>query len=113
MQALGGLGEREREVISGLAPRERPAITVDDVVASTASRASANLMLSRLARKGWLRRLRRGVYAIVPLSARTATPVVDDPFGVAMQVFQPCYLSGWTAAERWALREQVSNTVVV
>jgi len=73
----------------------------------------ANLVLSRLARKGWLIRLRRGVYGVVPLASQTATPVTEDSFAVAMRLFVPCYLSGWTAAEHWGLTEQVHNAVAV
>lgn len=77
------------------------------------SRKAANLLLSRLTRKGWLRRLRRGWYAVVPLSSTSAEPVSEDPLAVAMQLFAPCYISGWTAAQHWELTEQIANTVVV
>lgn len=111
---LGGLGEAEREVLSALAALERPAVTADDVVRLLGKkRSAANLLLSRLARKGWLRRLRRGVYAVVPLSSRSGEPVVEQPFAVAMELFAPCYISGWTAAEHWDLTEQIFNAVVV
>lgn len=113
-QGRGGLGERERQVLAGLAALERPVVTADDVVRRfQITRQHANLTLSRLARKGWLRRLRRGAYTVVPLSSQTARPVVEDPRAVAMALFSPCYISGWTAAEHWGLTEQVSNTVVV
>lgn len=110
----GGLGEREREVLSVLASLERPTVSADDVLRHfDVTRKGANVMLSRLARKRWLRRLRRGSYAVVPLSSRTGRPVVEEPLATAMALFSPCYISGWTAAEHWGLTEQVSNTVVV
>lgn len=97
-----------------LAALERPALTVDDVISAVPmARGAANLMLSRLARKGWLQRLRRGRYAVVPLSARSSQGTNEDPLAVAMRLFRPCYISGWTAAEHWALTEQVHNAVVV
>lgn len=109
-----GLGEREREVLSVLASLERPTVSADDVQKHfDISRKGANVILSRLARKRWLRRLRRGSYAVVPLSSRTGKMVVEDPLATAMDLFAPCYISGWTAAEHWGLTEQVSNTVVV
>ena len=76
-------------------------------------RGSANLVLSRLARKGWLQRLRRGMYAVVPLSARSAQVAIDDPLAAAMKLFPPCYISGWTAAQHWDLTDQIHNAVVV
>ncbi len=76
-------------------------------------RAAANLLLSRLARKGWLRRFRRGVYAVVPLSSSSAAPPVESPLAVAMQLFTPCYISGWSAAQHWSLTDQIFNAVAV
>ncbi|MFQ5473593.1 MAG: type IV toxin-antitoxin system AbiEi family antitoxin domain-containing protein [Dehalococcoidia bacterium] len=109
-----GLGETERTVLSGLAALERPAVGAADVVRQLGlSRKAANLILSRLARKGWLTRLRRGVYAVVPLSSPVGEPVVEQPLAVAMELFAPCYISGWTAAQHWELTEQISNTIVV
>jgi predicted transcriptional regulator of viral defense system len=111
---LGGLGEAERQALTTLAALERPTVTAADLSPTSAKgHQVANLMLSRLARKGWLIRLRRGVYGVVPLASQTATPVTDDPFAVAMRLFAPCYLSGWTAAEHWGLTEQVHNAVTV
>ncbi len=112
--SLKGLGESEREILSALAALEQPTLSVDEVLdLFDLSRQAANLMLSRLARKGWLRRLRRGVYTIVPLSSSSSQPVVENPLTVAMRLFKPCYISGWTAAEHWDLTEQIHNVVVV
>lgn len=111
---LGGLGERERTILNALAASERPVVTVDDVLNKfDVSRKAANVTLSRLARKGWLRRLRRGAYSVVPLSSRSASPAPEEPLALAMELFPPCYISGWTAAEHWGLTEQVSNSVLV
>ncbi|MEX0893812.1 MAG: type IV toxin-antitoxin system AbiEi family antitoxin domain-containing protein [Gemmatimonadota bacterium] len=111
---MGGLGEGERKVLAALAALERPVVTVDDVLGRfDMSRNHANLTLSRLGRKGWLRRLRRGAYTVVPLASQTAHPTVEDPRAAAMALFSPCYISGWTAAEHWGLTEQISNTIVV
>lgn len=112
--SMKGLGKKERQIVAGLAGLERPAVTADDVVARfPIDRAAANLVLSRLARKGWLRRLRRGFYSVVPLSSYTDRVTIEDPLATAMTLFEPCYISGWTAAEHWALTEQVYNAVVV
>ncbi len=109
-----GLGETERAVLSALAALERPTVTADDVVRRfDVSRQAANLTLSRLARKGWLRRLRRASYAVVPLSSASGQPVVEDPLAVAMDLYSPCYISGWTAAQHWELTEQIYNAIVV
>src|ERR1043166_3899118 len=87
---IRGLGRAERSVLSALAAQERPMVTADDVVRRfCGSRQAANLPLSRRARKGWLRRLRRGGYAVVPLSSASRQPVVEDPLAVAMSLYAP------------------------
>lgn len=109
-----GLGETERGALSALAALEQPTVTADDLIRVRGmERGAANLLLSRLARKGWLDRLRRGVYAIVPLSSRSGRTVVEDPLALAMELFSPCYISGWTAAQHWDLTEQIFNAVLV
>jgi predicted transcriptional regulator of viral defense system len=110
---VGGLGKTERAVLTALAALERPAVTAADVVRRGLSRQAANLALSRLAQKGWLRRLRRGSYAVVPLSSASGQPVLEDPLAVAMHLYAPCFISGWTAAQHWELTEQICNAIAV
>jgi predicted transcriptional regulator of viral defense system len=111
---MKGLGARERLILGYLASTERPTVTAGEIVDHfRVSRAAANLLLSRLAKKGWLHRLRRGRYSIVPLSSRSLQPVIESPLAAAMELFSPCYISGWSAAEQWDLTDQVSNAVVV
>jgi len=111
---LRGIGETERRMITALSAAEVPVVSADDIVSSLGiSRTAANLGLARLAKKGWLQRLRRGRYSLVPLSSRSAAPAVEDPLAVAMQLFSPCYVSGWTSAQHWDLTDQIHNAVVV
>jgi len=58
-------------------------------------------------------RVRQGLYVPVPLEARTADVVLEDPWVIAEQLYSPCYIGGWTAAEYWGLTEQIFRTVVV
>ena len=72
------------------------------------SRLAASRRLSALVRAGWLDRVRRGVYSVRPLDAVRGTPIAEeDPWTVAMRVFDPCYIGGWTAAGHWHLTEQL------
>ncbi len=70
-------------------------------------------LLAYLARRGWLSRVRRGLYVAVPLDARRPGEWVEDPWVVAERTFSPCYLGGWTACQHWGLTEQVFRTVLV
>lgn len=70
-------------------------------------------LLGYLARRGWLSRVRRGLYVAVPLDTRRPGEWVEDPWVVAVSVFDPCYIGGWSACEHWDLTEQVFRTVLV
>jgi predicted transcriptional regulator of viral defense system len=68
--------------------------------------------LSRWAQYGWLRRVRRGLYIGVPVEAANPQSWSEDPLVVAAEVW-PCYFTGWTAANEWALTDQVFRTTVL
>jgi predicted transcriptional regulator of viral defense system len=76
--------------------------------------AAASIQLARLTRRGWLSRARRGLYVVLPLEAtpgRSATTA--DPWLLAHQLFAPCYIGGWSAAEHWGLTEQLFRLTLV
>ena len=50
---------------------------------------------------------------MVRLAVITPEASVDAPLALAMSLFSPCYISGWTAAEHWDLTEQIFNSIVV
>jgi len=70
-------------------------------------------LLAYLARRGWLSRVRRGLYVAVPLDARRPGEWVEDAWVVADRVFSPCYIGGWSACEHWDLTDQVFRTILV
>jgi len=109
-----GLGSAERRALSMLTAMERPLVTASDLMSVAGlDRQAANLMLSRLSRKGWLRRVRRGAYETVPLSSSPTHATTADPVAMAMELFSPCFISGWTAAQHWDLTEQIFNSIAV
>jgi predicted transcriptional regulator of viral defense system len=69
--------------------------------------------LSRWAANGWVRRVRRGLYIAVPVEASDPSAWSEDALVVAAAVWSPCYFTGWTAANHWALTEQVFRTTVL
>ncbi len=73
----------------------------------------AGQLLVYLARRGWLSRVRRGLYIAVPLDARRSGEWIEDPWVVAERLFRPCYVGGWSACEHWDLTEQVFRTLLV
>ncbi len=109
---LAGLSELQRRIMGSFVAGEKVVIRAEDVQeAHPVGRKAANLILSRLHQKGWLRRLRRGVYGAIPLESETTQPAIENAWPVAMELFAPCYISGWSAAEHWDLTEQIFNSV--
>ena len=75
--------------------------------------AAAAKLLSRWSGQGWIRRIRRGLYAPVPLAAGEGDPVIEDPWTLVPELFAPAYVGGMTAAHHWDLTEQIFRTVYV
>lgn len=69
--------------------------------------------LAHWAERGWLRRVRRGLYIPVPVEAERPESWSQDPMVLAEAVWSPCYFTGWTAANHWSLTEQVFRTTVL
>jgi predicted transcriptional regulator of viral defense system len=89
-------------------------ISVDDVTAALQiDRRQATKLLARWNMQGWIKRLRRGVYAPVPLASLGQDQVLDDPWLIVPTLFGPAYIGGWTAAEHWGLTEQIFRSVCV
>jgi predicted transcriptional regulator of viral defense system len=73
----------------------------------------AQYFLASWAKRGWLSRLRYGIYLPVDISAESSDEVLVDPWKIAAELFNPCYVSGWSAAEHWNLTEQIFETTVI
>jgi predicted transcriptional regulator of viral defense system len=73
----------------------------------------AHELLAYLARRGWLTRVRRGLYVPVPLEAQVSGEWSEDAWILAAKTFEPCFIGGWSACEHWQLTEQIFRTVIV
>lgn len=70
-------------------------------------------VLSRLACKGWLQRLERGVYMVVPLEAGPQRVWSESALVIAPHLIQPAAVAYWSALHYWNMTEQVPHTVFV
>ena len=73
----------------------------------------AGILLTYFVTKGWLSRVRRGLYITVPLGTVNPQDYRENPLVVANRIFSPCYIGGWSAAEHWEFTDQIFNSVVV
>jgi predicted transcriptional regulator of viral defense system len=78
------------------------------------SNHDAAVHLGRLERGGWLARARRGLYLVLPIEAKPGNAAIaEDAWVLAAELYAPCYIGGWTAAEHWGLTEQLFRSTFV
>jgi predicted transcriptional regulator of viral defense system len=67
--------------------------------------------LERLERKGWIRRIRRGKFVVIPLSSgEDRTPQLHE-FLIAMQLVDPAAIAYWSALNHHGMTEQLPRAV--
>lgn len=69
--------------------------------------------LERLQSKGWIRRIRRGRFAVIPLSSGEDRSPQLHEFVVAMELVSPAVIAYWSALNHHGLTEQLPRTVFV
>jgi predicted transcriptional regulator of viral defense system len=111
---LGGLGKLERASLSVLLRNTNTIITPRQAAEIwQLNPVQAAKRLAWYKQKGWLQRIRQGVYIPVPLVSLSSDVVPEEPFAIAAQLFSPCYIGGVNAANYWDLTEQLFRTVTV
>ena len=110
----GGISQRTLPLLQTLHRRFPAAFTVAEAAEATGvDAARAHQLLAYLAQRGWLERVRRGLYITVPLEAHVQGQWREDAWVIAAKTFDPCYIGGWSACEHWGLTEQLFREVVV
>ena len=114
MLPIGGLRGASREKLSKVLRHSKGAISAADASrALNVERAEAARLLSNWSARGWLSRVRRGLYVSVPLESSTPDLPLDDGWVVAERLFAPCYIGGWSAVMHWGLTEQLFRSTLV
>jgi len=114
MARLTGIGKIDRERLAAILRGTKGTVSVEDAAnILDVDATDAAKMLSRWTKKGWMSRIRRGLYVSVPLESRTADIPLEDSWLVADRLFSPCYIGGWSAAEHFDLTEQIFSTILV
>ena len=103
-----------REKISRLLREAGDVISIERAAAILdLSPAATAKTLGRWCQQGWLKRVRHGVYAPVPVEAEKPDQVLEDVWGFIPELFGQAYIAGWSAAEHWDLTEQIFNDLCV
>ena len=77
------------------------------------TREQSSLLLNSWNKQGRVKRLQRGIYIPIPLTAESRDVSPDEPSLIAMQLFTPCYIGGWSALEYWNMTEQLFHSLMV
>ena len=114
MLSIGGLRKASRERLSKVLRQARGSISSADASrALNVKQTEAARLLSQWSSRGWLTRVRRGLYVPVPLESSTADLPLEDTWAVAERIFSPCYIGGWSAAAHWGFTEQLFRSTLV
>ena len=105
-----------KEALTRLSRKSKSGLVTIEQAATAlgVSRLAAATRLANLHHQGWVKRVRRGLYLILPLESDTAQPVsVEDSWTLAGELYKPCYIGGWSAAEHWEMTEQIFRSTFV
>ncbi|PCJ41093.1 MAG: hypothetical protein COA71_08575 [SAR86 cluster bacterium] len=89
-------------------------IRVKDAMAALAlDRQHASKLLAGWHNQGAIRRVSHGLYVPVQPSSLGQTQVLEDPWVLVPELYEPAYVGGWSALEYWELTEQLFRSVCV
>ena len=109
----GSLGKSESRFLAGMSGK--PTFTTSEAqsILGYKGEDSTQKFLERLQNKGWIRRIRRGRFAVIPLSSgESRTPQLHE-FIIAMDLVSPAAIAYWSALNHHGMTEQLPRTVFV
>lgn len=105
---------KAREQLSLLLRKAGPIISVIHAAEIlNISPSNASMTLSKWAKQGWLKRLKRGFYAPISIEASSSEQVLSNVWVLVPELFGQAYIGGWSSAEHWGLTEQVFQDICV
>lgn len=113
LQTITSLSQREAEFLSCLAAENRSVFRFEEVSTHWPNPATAHYALSRLTRGGWLKRIERGLYMLVPLSAGPDRVWTENALLIGTRLVEPSAIAYWSALRFWNFTEQAPRTVFV
>lgn len=112
-ESITSLSLKEAELLSSLAKDGKSIFTVEDARRLSDDYAYIPILLAKLEEKGWLHRLERGTYMLIPLEAGPEREWSESALVIASHLIQPSAVAYWSALHYWAMTEQVPRTVFV
>ncbi|MCZ7663124.1 MAG: hypothetical protein M5U22_09445 [Thermoleophilia bacterium] len=104
------LGPREAEFLATMAGAGRDVFSFEQAAGFWGGGQYARNSLAQLERKGWLERLERGKYMLVPLAAGTDRDWSEDPLVIGSLLVPEGGAAYWTAVRHWGWTTQLPRT---
>ena len=93
--------------------RSGTTFTIDDAITSSnMKKETVWVLLSRLEKRGWIERIERGKYVIIPLSSEKGEFTLHE-FVIGSLLVSPSCISYWSALNHHGLTEQFPRTVFI
>jgi predicted transcriptional regulator of viral defense system len=110
---ITGLSPREAEFLARLSAKDQRVFRLAEIADGWPDATAARRALSRLERGGWLKRIERGLYMLVPLSAGPERAWSEDALVIGARLVTPGAIAYWSALRFWNLTEQIPATVFI
>jgi len=112
-QNIISLSDAEASFLTTLAARGKEIFTTEDAYEELGEGKATRDALDRLVEKGWLERIEKGKYLIVPLEAGPDRTWSEDAHVLAGHLVSPSMVAYWSALNYWNLTEQVPRITYV
>ncbi len=107
------LSHTEATFLTELAAKGKDIFTIRDAYQLLGQGKPTRDILERLVVKGWLERIERGKYLIVPLEAGPDRVWAEDALVLASHLVNPSMVAYWSALSHWNLTDQVPRVTYV
>ena len=104
------IGRMEARFLAKMATK--PTFSMDEARRLFSNELSPQF-LDHLERKGWIRRIKRGKFAVIPLSSGETRATQLHEFLIAMELVSPAAIAYWSALNHHGMTEQIPRTVFV
>jgi predicted transcriptional regulator of viral defense system len=92
---------------------KKKAFTIEDAEQlGYTNKSVLKVILSRLEKKGWIERIEKGKYIVIPLGAEKGKYTLHE-FVLGSYLVDPCIISYWSALNYYGFTEQIPRTVFI
>ncbi len=100
------------DLIGQLAKKGNSFTFEDLLKVSDVRRNTLWVILHRLEKQGWIKRIEKGKYMIIPLGAKKGEYTLHE-FVIASMLVSPYAIAYWSALHFYGLTEQIPNTIFI